>query len=113
MNRSRNGLVCSDDKSRFDIATVHGWIASSYWARNIPRAVFERAISGSDCFGVYNGERQIAFARVVTDRATFAYLCDVIVDETVRGRGVGAWLMECIHAHEAYQDLRRWMLATR
>lgn len=113
MEYSKGELVCSDDKSRLDVTTIHGWIASSYWGRNIPRDVFERAINGSDCFGVYHGERQVAFARVVTDRATFAYLCDVIVDESVRGDGVGSWLMECIHAHEAYQGLRRWMLATR
>lgn len=109
----RNGLAWSADASRLDVSKIHSWLGTTYWARHIPRDVVERAIAGSDCFGVYDGERQVAFARLVTDRATFAYLCDVYVDEEYRGRGIGRWLTETIQAQPEYQDLRRWMLVTR
>lgn len=117
MRIERDGYLASDDKALLDFERVHGWIASTYWASGIPREVMARAIQGSDCFGIYrptggNGE-QVAFARVVTDKATFAYLCDVYVDETHRGRGLGEWLVNTIHENPAYRGLRRWMLATR
>lgn len=112
-NIERDGLTWSDDAARLDIARLHAWLAATYWSRGIPLDVLQRAIAGSDCFGVYDGNRQVAFARLVTDRATFAYLCDVYVDEAYRGRGIGEWLTSTIQAQPRYQGLRRWMLATR
>ena len=113
MHLERDGFVLSDDKSRLDVARVHGWIASTYWAKGIPLDVMQAAIAGSDCFGIYLGNEQLAFARVVTDRATFAYLCDVFVDDAQRGKGLGEWLVSSVHQVPAYRRLRRWMLATR
>ncbi len=109
------------ETSRIDVAAVHAFLAQSYWAKGIPLAVMRRAIEGSLCFGLYAtspdaclvaGE-QIGFARLVTDRATFAYLADVYVLEAWRGRGLATWLMECIVSHPDVQGLRRWVLATR
>jgi GNAT superfamily N-acetyltransferase len=73
----------------------------------------ERSIRGSLCFGIYKGEKQIGFARVISDHATYAYLADVFILEEFRGRGLGTWLIECIMAHPELQNLRRWALLTR
>jgi len=103
----------STDPSRFDLDVIHGYLARSYWAAGIPRETVERSIEGSLCFGAFDGDRQIGFARVITDRATFAYLADVFVLEGFRGRGVATRLMEAIAAHPELQNLRRWLLVTR
>src|SRR5207344_3602853 len=91
----------------------HAFLASSYWARGIPRETLDRAIDNALCVGVYDGDRQVGFARVVTDAATFAYLADVFVVESHRGRGLAKWLMEVIVGHPSLQGLRRFSLATR
>ena len=101
------------DPSKIDRHLVHGFLAGSYWSKGIPREVFERSIANAICFSVYDGDAQVGFARVVTDRATFAYLADVFVLETHRGRGLSKLLMETIVAHPELQGLRRWVLATR
>lgn len=101
------------DKTRLDIALIHGFLASSHWAAGISRPVLERAIAHSLAFGVYRGRHQIGFARVVTDRATFAYLADVFVLAEERNRGLGGWLVRSILAHPDLQGLRRWLLGTR
>jgi GNAT superfamily N-acetyltransferase len=106
-------LTISTDRRRLDRAAVHEFLKDSYWAKNIPREVVDRAIEGSLCFGLYEGARQVGFARVITDRATFAYLADVFVLEPYRGRGLAAWLMETIRSHPDLQNLRRWMLVTK
>jgi len=103
----------STDPARFDLDVIHGYLARSYWAAGIPRETVERSIAGSLCFGAFDGGRQIGFARVVTDRATFAYLADVFVLGEFRGRGVATRLMEAIVAHPELQNLRRWLLVTR
>ncbi|HWM84964.1 MAG TPA: GNAT family N-acetyltransferase [Kofleriaceae bacterium] len=114
MELRRGDLAISTDQGRLDLDLVYGYLAGeSYWARGIPREQLERAIRHSLCFGLYEGERQIGFARVVTDRATFAYLCDVFLMETHRGRGLGQWLMEALSGHPDLTGLRRWLLATR
>lgn len=109
------GIRISDDATLLDRERIHRWIAEeSYWAKGRPRATQDAAIDASWCFGAYDeatGE-QVAFARLVTDRATFAWLCDVFVDESARGRGVGVALMEAIVAAVEPLDLRRVMLAT-
>jgi GNAT superfamily N-acetyltransferase len=105
--------VISTDASRLDLRTVHNFLKTSYWAAGVPFEVVERSVENSMVFGVYSGEEQVGFARVVTDRATFAYLADVFLLETHRGRGVGKWLMQTIFSHPDLQGLRRFMLATR
>lgn len=109
----RGEYVISTDPSLLDVGVVHGFLSSSYWAEGIPAEVVRRSIEHSLCFGVHQGEAQVGFARVVTDRATFTYLCDVFVAEGHRGRGLGKWLIEAIVAHPDLQGLRRWLLATR
>lgn len=105
-------FTISDDAGRMDIAVIHGYLCRSYWAENVPLEVVEHSIRGSLCFGLYREREQIGFARVITDRATFAYLADVFVLEAWRGRGLAKFLMSCIRAHTDLQRLRRWMLAT-
>ena len=103
----------STDPSRLDLAMIHRFLAEeSAWARDIPRATVEKAIANSLCFGGYVDARQIAFARVVSDYATFAYLADVFVVSSERGKGHSRALMEAVMAHDALQGLRRFMLAT-
>ena len=101
------------DRTRLDLRVVHGFLAASHWARGIPMAVLQHAIRRSLPFGLYKDGRQVGFARVVTDHATFAYLADVFVQEAERGQGLGRWLVESILAHPALQGLRRWLLGTR
>ena len=103
----------STDPARIDLSVVHGFLSQSYWSPGVPVEVVRRGIENSICFGIYRGIQQIGFARVITDRATFAYLADVFVLESDRGLGLSKWLMECITAHPDLQGLRRWMLATR
>jgi GNAT superfamily N-acetyltransferase len=105
----------SDDLQRFDMARGHRWIAEqSYWAPDIPRAVFERAVRGSLVVGAYAAaDEMAAMARVVTDRATFGWICDVFVDEAWRGQGLGKALMGYLKEHPDLQSFRRLHLATR
>ena len=103
----------STDTARFDIGLIHEFLRSSYWARNIPRTVVEKAIANSICFGAFADGRQVGFARAITDRATFAYLADVFVVPKHRGRGVSKLLMQAFLEHPDLQGLRRWLLATK
>jgi GNAT superfamily N-acetyltransferase len=102
----------STDKRRFNIALIHDFLRSSYWARSIPRSVVTKSIRNSLCFAVFHGREQVGFARVITDRATFAYLADVFVVPEHRGRGVGKMLVGRILAHRDMQGLRRILLST-
>ena len=101
------------DSARFDIAAIHSFLAQSYWSPGVPRAVIERAIANSLCFGVLCDSQQVGFARVVTDKATFAYLSDVYVLPEHRGKGLARRLMEEIMQHVDLQGLRRMLLTTR
>jgi GNAT superfamily N-acetyltransferase len=108
------GYQISTDRARLDVALIHGFLAQdSYWAQNVPLEVVQRAIAHSLCFGLYQAERQVGFARVVTDNATFAYLADVFIVASHRGQGLGRQLLEAVLAHPDLQGLRRFMLATR
>jgi GNAT superfamily N-acetyltransferase len=109
----RAPYVISDDPRSVDLSVVHGFLVTSYWARGIPRETVARGISQSLPFSLFLGDRQVGFARVVSDRATFAYLADVFVIEEQRGRGLAAWLVETVLAHPELAGLRRWLLATR
>jgi GNAT superfamily N-acetyltransferase len=103
----------STDPARLDIDAIHAFLTRSYWSPGIPRATVARAISHSLCFGAFWQGQQVGFARVVTDRTTFAYLCDVYVLEAHRGRGLAQQLMDHLVQHPDLQGLRRIMLATR
>jgi len=100
------------DRARLDFRVMHGFLVNSHWARGIPLAVLERAVQHSMPFVLYRGRKQIGFARVVTDHATFAYLADVFVLPEHRGRGLAKWLVESILAHPGLQGMRRWLLGT-
>jgi GNAT superfamily N-acetyltransferase len=109
----RNNLLISTDKSKLDVNLIHDYLANqSYWAKGIPNEIVKKSIEGSICFGIYEAEKQIGFARVISDCATFAYLCDVFVLEAYRGNGASKFLMECIIQNPDLQGLRRWSLAT-
>jgi N-acetylglutamate synthase-like GNAT family acetyltransferase len=110
----RDGFLISTDCSRLDVDVIHGFLTDCYWAKGIPRYIVERSIKHALCFGIYDAERaQVGFARVISDFATIAYIGDVFVLQSHRGRGLGKWLMECIMAHPDLQGLRRWILTTR
>ena len=114
MELKRDGFVISTDRSRLDIEAIQDFLAQdSYWARERTQEQTRTAIENSICFGVYDGDRQIGFARVVSDCATFAYLGDVYIIREYRGRGLSKWLMETVISHPDLQGLRRWVLATR
>lgn len=114
MNIEENGFLISTEKERLDFGAIHAFLAGeSYWANTRPIEQTRTAIENSICFGVYDGERQIGFARVVSDHATFAYLGDVFIIKEFRGRGLSKWLMHAIIEHPDLQGLRRWVLATR
>lgn len=109
----RGEYTISTDKTRLDRQVIHAFLRISYWAQNVPLAVVERAIEHSIVFGLYKGTQQAGMARVITDRATFAYISDVFVLEPHRGLGLGVWLMEVVRSHPDLQGLRRLLLATR
>lgn len=108
------GFEISTDNSRLNFEVIHDFISQSYWAADIPKATLKKAISNSFCFGVYdeNGH-QVGFARLITDKATFAYLADVFIVASQRGKGLSKWLVETIVTHPELQGLRRMVLATR
>jgi len=108
------GICISTEKSRLDLDMLHDFLSTkAYWSLHLPRAVMERSIAHSLCFGVYDGARQIGFARVVSDLATVAYLGDVFIVEAYRNRGLGKWLIATVMNHPDLAGLRRWMLLTR
>lgn len=114
MISKRDNFEIDDDRSRLDVDAIHDFLSNeSYWAGNRSRGQTETAIANSICFGVYDGERQIGFARVVSDKATFAYLGDVYILNEYRGQGLSKWLMQVIVDHSELQGLRRWVLATK
>jgi GNAT superfamily N-acetyltransferase len=109
-----DGYAIDTDPERLDLDAIHAFLADAYWSKGLQRDVLERSIAGSLSFGVYAPDgTNVGFARVVTDRATFAWVGDVFVLPEHRGRGLGVWLMESIASHPELQGLRRWMLATR
>ncbi|MFK7904933.1 MAG: GNAT family N-acetyltransferase, partial [Chitinophagales bacterium] len=103
----------SANDARLDTDYVFSYLSKeSYWSKNIPKAIFEKSLQNSLNFGLYHQEQQIGFARVITDRSTFAYLADVFVEEGFRGQGLALWLTETIKAQEDLQYVKRWMLMT-
>lgn len=113
MKVTRDRFIITTDKEKLDINIIHSFLSQSYWAEGISKEVISRSIEGSMCFGVFDNDKQIGFARMITDKATFAYLADVFIVEEYRGLGLSKWLMETIMSHADLQGLRRIMLATR
>jgi GNAT superfamily N-acetyltransferase len=109
----KDAFTISTDRERLDLDLVYGFLTECYWAKGIPRDVVARSIENSLCFGLYAEGKQVGFARVISDYATYAYIGDVFVLDSFRGRGLGKWLMECIMQHPQLQGLRRWSLVTR
>jgi N-acetylglutamate synthase-like GNAT family acetyltransferase len=112
MNWQQDEFMITTDATTFDIPYIHRFLSQTYWAEMIPAETVERSIRGSLCFGVFNKQQQIGFARVITDKATFAYLADVFIDEAWRGRGLSKWLMRVILGHPELQGLRNFTLRT-
>ncbi|KQR71047.1 GNAT family N-acetyltransferase [Pedobacter sp. Leaf176] len=113
MEISENGFIFSDNKELLKINAVHHFLSKeSYWAKNIPLETVKKSIENSLCFGIYKDNEQIGFARWVTDKATFAYLCDVYVTQNYRGLGLSKKLMAFMIFHPDLQGLRRYQLAT-
>jgi GNAT superfamily N-acetyltransferase len=108
-----NGFLYSTDKAMLNVAYIHGFLSRSYWAKEIPEALVKKSIENSLCVGIYHDDRQVGFARLITDFATFAYLADVFVDEKYRGRGISKGLMQFILSLDFISGLRRLLLATR
>ncbi len=110
----RDGFCISTEHDRLDTDLIHTYLSeSSYWSRGVPREIVARSIAGALCFGIYQQHKQVGFARIITDCATFAYLTDVFVVDEYKGRGLGKWLVECMLAHPDVQGLRRWLLITK
>ena len=105
-------FIISANRSRLDLDVIHGFLSRSYWAKNIPRETVQRSVDHSLCFGVYHRDRQVGFARVISDFSTTAYVSDVFVLEPYRGGGLSKRLMQHIKGHPDLQGLRRWMLVT-
>jgi GNAT superfamily N-acetyltransferase len=113
MEWRRGEFEVSDDRARLDRAALHRFIGGTYWAEGIPRTTLDKALENSLCLGLYRGQEQLGIARVVTDRATFGYLCDVFVAPGHRGSGLGKWLVACVLEHPDLAGLRRLCLMTR
>ena len=110
---TRGQYIISTDPTRLDLEVIHGFLSTSYWATGRSIETIRRSIAGSLPFGVYRHNRQIGFARVITDYATLAWIADVFILDEFRGRGLSKWLMEVIITHPELQGFRRWILATK
>ena len=113
LDRKKGKYSISTNPKRLDLDAIHGFLSRSFWAEGIPKKLVAKSIRNSLCFGLFHDGAQIGFARVITDRATFAYLCDVYILETHRGKGLSQWLIEAVMAHPDLQGLRRFQLVTR
>lgn len=111
---SKDDYLISTDPSKLNIEVIHKYLSQeSYWAKDIPFETVKKSIEHSLCFGLYHQQEQIGFARLITDKATFAYLADVFVLKEYRGKGLSKFLMATIQSHPELQNLRRWLLATK
>ncbi|MBD2337587.1 GNAT family N-acetyltransferase [Calothrix sp. FACHB-156] len=109
----KHRFYISTDKSKLDIAMIHDFLRNSYWAENIPLAILEKSIANSLCFGLYEEQQQVGFARVITDYATSAFLKDVFILEPYRGQGLGTWFVQFILNYPELQDVQKWLLGTK
>ena len=113
LERKKGRYSISTNPKRMDLDAIHAFLSRSFWAEGISKTIVAKSIKNSLCFGLFHDRAQIGFARVITDRATFAYLCDVYVLEDYRASGLGKWLIETVMAHPDLQGLRRFQLVTR
>ena len=114
MDWQREQYKISTDKTKLDVGMIHHFLyTTAYWAVGRPMSIVRKSIDNSLCFGLYDGEDQIGFARVVTDAATFGWMCDVFILPSHRGRGLGRWLVECMMKHPDVKGLRRILLSSR
>jgi GNAT superfamily N-acetyltransferase len=109
---TRDPFVVSCDQADQDVDVIHAFLVESYWAKGVPRETVARSVRGSLCFALLHGSHQVGFARVISDRATIAFLADVFVLPEYRGRGLGTWLVECVLGHPELKGMRRWLLGT-
>ena len=109
----KGSFLISTDKTKLNISAVHHYLTNCYWAKGIPLETVVKSIENSDCFGVYDVDALVGFARVISDRATIGYLGDVFILESHRGKGLSKWLMECIMKYPEFAGFRRWILLTR
>jgi GNAT superfamily N-acetyltransferase len=109
---TRGEYTITTENDRLDVNAIHGYLTTSYWSPGVPKDTVERSIANSLCFGLFHGSDQVGLARVITDKATFAYLADVYVLEPHRRKGLSKWMLEAIRDHQELQGLRRFMLAT-
>ena len=110
---TKNEFNISTDKNKINLDYVHQFLTQSYWSPGTSMQIVKKAMEGSLCFGVYENNKQVGYARVITDTATFAYLADVFIDENYRGKGLGKWLVQMILKHPDLQCLRRIILTTK
>lgn len=109
----KDNYIISTSKEKLDMKLIHNFLKNSYWSKDIPFKIVKKSVKNSLCFGVYDGKKQIGFARVLTDYAKFAHIYDVFIIEKYRGKGFSKWLMETILNHKKLGGLRKWMLGTR
>ena len=112
MQWQQGEFTITTDPARFDVGVIHRFLHGSYWAKGIPLETVQRSIDHSIGFAILQGAQQVGFARVISDKATYAYLCDVFVIESARGQGLGKWLMQIIVAYHDLQGIRSFYLAT-
>lgn len=110
---SKGSFTISTDRRKLSFSVVHGFLSGSYWAKGRSQEVTRASVKNSVCFGLYHGKKQIGFARVISDKATFAYLADVFIIDEYRGRGLSKWMMKVIFEHEMFRTVKSWLLATR
>jgi N-acetylglutamate synthase-like GNAT family acetyltransferase len=113
IEHKKGNYKISTDKSKLDIDVIHGFLHRSYWAEQIPVETVKKSIENSLCFGVYKNDQQVGYGRVISDYATFAYLADVFIIESERGKELSKWLMQCILDHPELQGLRNFCLMTQ
>jgi N-acetylglutamate synthase-like GNAT family acetyltransferase len=106
-------FMISTDRNKVNVDKVCEFLAQSYWANTRKRETIIKSLEHSICFSLFHENTQIGFARVITDGATFAYLCDVFIDEAYRGKGLGKWMLECILEHPDIAPVRRFCLVTK
>lgn len=112
MEWTRGQFTITTNPEKLDLEVVHGFLSQSYWAKGIPKKTVAKSFNGALCFALLCGEKQIGFARVISDFATIAYLGDVFILPLYQGQGLSKWLMDCISSHPDLQGMRRWILAT-
>lgn len=106
-------FLISTDKSKLDISMIHNFLKNSYWAKNISKSTIKKSINNSLCFGIYEVNKQVGFARVISDYTTSALLRDVFILESYRGQGLGKWLVRYILEYPELQDVPKWLLGTK